>query len=84
MARQSEEDWLWIKVPAKLKRDHRPRLLYRNAPRAKQAINETFNENRRLGQMAPVKHSPYSLPVFIIYKYTSKGAVKKARLVVDL
>jgi hypothetical protein len=34
--------------------------------------------------MAPAKHSPYSLPVFVVYKYTAEGAIKRARPVVDL
>lgn len=84
MARQSEEEWLRIKVAPELERDLKPRPPYRNAPRAKQAIDETFDENVRLGRMAQAKHSPYSLPVFVVYKYTPEGAVKKARPVVDL
>ena len=84
MARQPEEDWLRIKVAPELERDLKPRPPYRNAPRAKQAIDETFDENARLGRMEPAKHSPYSLPVFVVYKYTPEGTVKKARPVVDL
>jgi Reverse transcriptase (RNA-dependent DNA polymerase) len=34
--------------------------------------------------MAPARHFPYSLPVFVIYKYTPEGAIKKARPVVNL
>ncbi|ERF71280.1 hypothetical protein EPUS_05332 [Endocarpon pusillum Z07020] len=84
MARQPEEEWLRIKVASELERNLKPRPPYRNAPRAKQAIDDTFNENIQLGRMAPAKHSPYSLPVFVVYKYTPEGAVKKARPVVDL
>lgn len=84
LARQPESEWLRIKVPPELERGLKPRAPYRNAPRAKQAIDETFNENIRLGRMGPAKHSPYSLPVFVVYKYTPEGAVKKARPVIDL
>ncbi|ERF69455.1 hypothetical protein EPUS_09453 [Endocarpon pusillum Z07020] len=84
MARQPEEEWLRIKVAPELERNLKPRPPYRNAPCAKQAIDNIFNENIQLGRMAPAKHSPYSLPVFVVYKYTPEGAVKKARPVVDL
>jgi hypothetical protein len=84
LARQAEHEWLRIKVPLELERKLKPRPPYRNAPRAKQAINETFDENTRLSRMGPAAHSPYSLLIFVVYKYTPEGAVKKARLVVDL
>lgn len=73
MARQPEEECLRIRVSVELERALKPRPPYRNAPRARQTIDETFDENVRLGRMAPAKHSPYSLPVFLLYKYTPEG-----------
>ncbi|ERF74442.1 hypothetical protein EPUS_09487 [Endocarpon pusillum Z07020] len=84
MARQPEDEWLRIRVPSELEQKLKPRALYRNAPRAKKDIDVTFSQNVRLGRMALAKHSPYSLPVFVVYKYTPEGDVKKARPVVDL
>lgn len=84
MARQPEEEWLRIKVASELEQKLKPQAPYRNALRAKQEIDKTFDENVRLGRMAPAKHSPYALPVFVVYKYTQDDAVKKPRPVVDL
>ncbi len=53
IARQAEDEWLWIKVNPELERNLKPRPPYRNALRAKQAIDDTFNENTKLGHMAP-------------------------------
>jgi hypothetical protein len=55
-----------------------------HAPYVKKDIDVTFNENVLLNRIAPAKHSPYSLLVFIMYKYTLESNVKKARLVMDL
>ncbi len=43
-----------------------------------------FNKNIRLRRMISIKYFPYLLSIFIIYKYTLKGAVKKARSIIDL
>jgi hypothetical protein len=43
-----------------------------------------FNENSWLDCIVPVKHSPYLLPVFVVYKYTPEGTVKKAQSVINL
>jgi hypothetical protein len=43
-----------------------------------------FNKNSQLDYIALVKHFSYLLPVFIVYKYTPEGAVKKARPVINL
>jgi len=65
-------------VPKKLERALKPRVLYRNTSRTKQIIDEMFDENIRLRRMILIKHFLYLLSVFIMYKYTFEGAVKKA------
>ncbi len=50
----------------------------------KQIINKMFNKNIRLRYIISTKHFLYLLSIFIIYKYTLKDAVKKARSIIDL
>ena len=51
---------------------------------AKRLVDETFDEMQRLGRLKyTTSHTPFSFPVFVVYKTNAKGE-KKRRAVVDI
>lgn len=51
---------------------------------ARRLVDETFNEMHHLGRLKYItSHTPFSFPVFVVYKTNAKGE-RKGRAVVDI
>ena len=51
---------------------------------AKRLVDETFDKMQRLGRLKyTISHTPFSFPVFVVYKTNAKGE-RKGRTVVDI
>lgn len=61
----------------------KPRM-YPLSIKAKHLVDETFDKMQHLGRLKyTTSHSPFSFPVFVVYKTKAKGE-RKGRAVVDI